>query len=346
LILRGGAAAVFSTATTTKEDTATSTSTSTGSTAYQELVSKLETITQLSRVSAVLGYDQQVFMPSSASAERGAQMAALATVLHDKRTDPALLELMKQALTEVPESDTDAHRLLQLERKAFLENERVPAELAAKAASLSASAYAQWIQAKKAKDFSQFSATLQDCFDTAMAIAEAKQGSSEDLYDQMLDEFEVGMSQDRINEIFKEVQDTLVPLIAKVLASSTSPSTKPLKGSFAIDQQQALSETLVKSIGFNSENGRIDVSVHPFTSSMSASDVRITSRFREDEWYQGLAGTIHKGGHAIYEQNVGKLPPLSIDSALSMGGPMNLNPFFGNVTSVCRNRFGNGPRRY
>jgi carboxypeptidase Taq len=49
------------------------------------------------------------------------------------------------------------------------------------------------------------------------------------------------------------------------------------------------------------------------------SDVRITSRFREDEWYQGLAGTIHEGGHAIYEQNVGKLTPLSIDSALSMG---------------------------
>jgi carboxypeptidase Taq len=51
---------------------------------------------------------------------------------------------------------------------------------------------------------------------------------------------------------------------------------------------------------------------------MSSSDVRITSRFREDEWYQGLAGTIHEGGHAIYEQN---LPPssLSIDTPLSMG---------------------------
>jgi carboxypeptidase Taq len=42
-------------------------------------------------------------------------------------------------------------------------------------------------------------------------------------------------------------------------------------------------------------------------------------RFREDEKYQGLAGTIHEGGHAIYKQIVGKLTRSSIDSALSMG---------------------------
>ena len=37
--------------------------------------------------------------------------------------------------------------------------------------------------------------------------------------------------------------------------------------------------------------------MHPFTTSFSPSDVRITSRFSEDEWYQGLAGTVHEGGH-------------------------------------------------
>lgn len=51
-------------------------------------------------------------------------------------------------------------------------------------------------------------------------------------------------------------------------------------------------------------------------------DVRITSRFTEDDWYQGLMGTIHEGGHAIYEQNLpsgGNNDNLSIDTALSMG---------------------------
>jgi carboxypeptidase Taq len=130
--------------------------------------------------------------------------------------------------------------------------------------------------------------------------------SSSTIYDEMLDEFEMGMSQDRINDIFAVVQTAVVPLIAKVLASPTPPSTAPLQGNFDIQKQQQLSERLVKAIGFDATQGRIDVSVHPFTSSMSAADVRITSRFQENEWYQGLAGAIHEEGHAIYEQNVGQ----------------------------------------
>lgn len=201
-----------------------------------------------------------------------------------------------------------------------MENQRVPSALAAKAAALSAAAYSAWVEAKDAKDFEQFAPTLQECFETAMEIAAAKQGSSENVYKQMLDEFEMGMSQDRIDTIFEQVQQALVPLIAKVTSdAATPPSTDPLHGTFDLDQQQALSETLVKAIGFNTEQGRIDVSVHPFTSSMSASDVRITSRFREVEWYQGLAGTLHEGGHAIYEQNLPKGSALSIDTAFTMG---------------------------
>jgi carboxypeptidase Taq len=190
---------------------------------------------------------------------------------------------MDQALTE--EKDKDAVRLLELERKDFLENKRVPAELAAKAASLSASAYQDWVNAKEAKAYDKFAPTLQECFDTAMAIAEAKSSEeSQILYNVMLDEFETGMSAERIDNIFQDVKQKLVPLIQKVCDSSSPPSTDPLHGTFDVDKQKELSQRLVKAIGFNSENGRIDVSVHPFTSSMSATDVRITSRFREDEW--------------------------------------------------------------
>lgn len=205
-----------------------------------------------------------------------------------------------------------------------MENRRVPTDLAAKAASLSASAYSDWVDAKENSDFAAFVPTLQDCFDTAMALADAKRGEDRKddvgLYDQMLDEFEVGMPQSRINEMFAEVQEALVPLIPSVLgATATPPSSDLLEGTFDVPKQQKLSEQLVTAIGFDRDNGRIDVSVHPFSSSMSATDVRITSRFRADEWSQELEGTLHEGGHAIYEQKLNKPSALSIDSALSMG---------------------------
>ena len=280
----------------------------------------------------MLSYDQLVFMPSSAAAERGKQMSALAGILHQQKTDPALRDLLErvaEADREKPELDADALRLVALERKSYADNEKIPAELAAKAAGLSASAYSDWVAAKEQKDFAAFAPTLRECFDTAIELAQAKLGEDEakkTVYDQMLDEFEIGMGQERIDSIFEEVRAALVPLISNVLASPSKPSEAPLTGvdkdgaasTFDIDRQQRLSETLVKAIGYDADKGRIDVSVHPFSSSMSASDVRITSRFREDEWYQGLAGTLHEGGHAIYEQNL-EPSAVSLDSALSMG---------------------------
>jgi len=306
------------------------TMTTTTSKAYDQLVTKLEGITHLGRVSSVLSYDQQVFMPTSASAERGAQLAALATVLHQQKTDPELLVLMNQIADETTalttKLDDSQMRLIELERKAFEENARVPTELAAHAAALASRAYQEWVEARKAKDFSMFQATLEECFDVSKQVATAKKGNSDDLYDFMLDEYEMGMTKSRIDDIFTQVQETLVPLIQKVLDAKMKqqgPSTDALRheeggDSFDIKKQQELSEKLVKAIGFNADQGRIDVSVHPFTSSMSPSDVRITSRFRTDEWYQGLAGSLHEGGHAIYEQNLPK-SALSIDTALSMG---------------------------
>jgi carboxypeptidase Taq len=208
---------------------------------------------------------------------------------------------------------------LELEIQAFLKHQRVPTSLAAKAAALSSSVYAEWLTARDPKDCGAFAPTLQECFDTAMAILDkAKMDPSKDttIYDEMLDE--AGMSQDCINNIFAVIKMALVPLIAKVLASPTTPSTAPLQGHLDITKQQKLSERLVTAIGFDATQGQIDVSVHPFTSSMSAADVRIISCFRDNAWYQGLAGTLHEGGHGMYKQNVPKLA-LSLDTYLSMG---------------------------
>jgi carboxypeptidase Taq len=287
---------------------------------YSTVLSKLQTITQLQRVKSVLSYDQLVFMPKNASADRGAQMSALAALLHEKTTDPSLKEALKLAQNEMVDStDMDAKRLLEIEQKKLEENERLSTELVAKVASLEASAYSAWVTAKSNNDFAAFSPILKECFDTAMEVSTAKRGDSDiSLYTKMLDDFETGMSQDRIDEIFGDIRKALVPLIAQVLESKHKPSSDALFGTFDIDTQKAFCEQVVTTMGYDIQSGRIDVSVHPFSMSFSPSDVRITSRYRNDEWYQGLAAMIHESGHAMYEQNLGR-SATSLDTALSMG---------------------------
>lgn len=191
------------------------------------------------------------------------------------------------------------------------------------------------IQARQNNDFASFAPLLKDCFDTASEIANLqrppKQQQHEDkhisLYSQMLDEFEMGMSAERIDTLFHEVQSVLVPFIARVRNSENQPSLDALSTScggkrklFPIPAQKEASRTIVTALGFDNSRGRMDVSVHPFTMTLGPRhDVRITSRFNEEEWYQGLMGTIHEGGHAMYEQNLMSDSDLSIDTALSMG---------------------------
>lgn len=284
------------------------------------------------------------------SAARGKQLAVLATIAHEKATDPEIGKLIEQSFKDLQhlfitdkdtEKDTDtdtntnlktAQRILELEKKSFMKSTCIPVELAAHKASLEASAYSAWVKARENNDFASFVPALTDCFDTAKKIANLQRvsggsggssgscgsGTTIELYSQMLDEFEMGMPAERIDTLFHQVQSALVPFIAKIRSSDNQPSLKPLKGNFPIDVQKEVSKKIVTAIGFDENHGRIDVSVHPFTMSLSNADVRITSRFSEKEWYQGLAGSVHEAGHAMYEQNL-QDSDLSLDTALSMG---------------------------
>lgn len=298
------------------------------SSAYKELLQKLQQITNLKHSQAVLNYDQLVFMPQSerASASRGAQLAALAAIIHEKSTSEKIKELLEAAEKDLPpkEEDGDGYEeermILALAREEYEKNERIPEELEAKRAMLSSSAYSAWVKARSTNDFKQFEPVLADCFETVKETAKAMRGedTEKSLYTTMLDEFERGMSAERIDAIFDEIESALVPLLSKVLASENKPDTSCLDGTFTVEKQQELSRSIVTAMGFDEEHGRIDVSVHPFTSSFSPADVRITSRFSDKEWYQGLAGSIHEAGHAMYEQNLGE-SGTSIDTFLSMG---------------------------
>ncbi|KAL7559388.1 hypothetical protein ACA910_008011 [Epithemia clementina (nom. ined.)] len=346
----------MSSTTATTADAATATcstanNTTTSSEAFQTLIQKWSTVAHLEKVSGLLNYDQMVHMPHAAGPERGAQMAALAAILHEKSTDPALLPLLEQAKQDLirREEDTaaddddnkdankDALRLLELEYKEFVQNARVSTELASQKAALKAAAHAAWAQAREQADFAVFEPYLQQCFDLVQQEALAKLGDNPEQvapYTHLLDQYEMGMAPERLNAVFDEIETALVPLIAKIAASSSSPSREPLQVPIRMETQKELSRQIVTQLGYKVECGRMDVSVHPFTMSLSPHDVRITSRYKvDDDWHNGLAANIHESGHAMYEQNLpttkstafggkGKgdgTAQLSIDTALSLG---------------------------
>lgn len=75
------------------------------------------------------------------------------------------------------------------------------------------------------------------------------------------------------------------------------------EGPFDIARQRELGLDAMKLLGFDFNGGRLDVSAHPFCGGVPE-DVRITTRYNENELFSALFGVIHETGHARYEQNL------------------------------------------
>ena len=70
-----------------------------------------------------------------------------------------------------------------------------------------------------------------------------------------------------------------------------------------VDQQKEIGLYLMKSIGFDFSRGRLDTSQHPFCGG-AYQDIRITTRYNEEEPFSSLEGVMHETGHAMYELNL------------------------------------------
>src|SRR5690606_1560439 len=90
------------------------------------------------------------------------------------------------------------------------------------------------------------------------------------------------------------------------------------EGTFPMATQKALGLELMQAVGFSLDIGRLDESYHPFCGG-SPRDVRITTRYREDEFISSLMGILHETGHALYEQN---LPDDWLDQPVGEAGGM------------------------
>ncbi|KIZ02696.1 carboxypeptidase Taq [Monoraphidium neglectum] len=178
-----------------------------------------------------------------------------------------------------------------------------------------------WVEARKASDFSKFAPFLQQWVDVRREAA-ALIDPSKDPYDVLLDDYEKGMTAARLDEIFEEVRGGLVPLIADLKSNGQAPDDNWLAGDYDTKDQAALCQEIALDMGFDLDNGRLDVSVHPFTGGAHPTDVRMTTRFKTHDLTEGLTGAVHETGHALYEQGrnlSSEWRDLPVNSALSMG---------------------------
>ncbi len=320
--------------------------------AYQDLERRFARMNLVRDAATFLEWDAATCMPEGGADARADQLATLRVVRHELLTDPALGELFGRA-SEAADLDPWEQANLREMRRERVHATAVPAALVEARSQASSACEMRWRTARRKNDFAGLLPLFEEVLKLTREVAAAK---SEALgvtpYDALVDEWEPGGRAEDIDRVFAQIEDFQPRLVDRVIESQgRAVRIEPPMGPFAADRQRALAERVMRALGFDFEHGRLDLSAHPFCVGVPE-DVRITTRWDESDFTNGLFGVIHETGHAMYErglparwrkQPVGQARGMSTHESQSLLFEMQATrspEFVGWLAGVARETFG------
>ncbi|KAF9161154.1 hypothetical protein DFQ26_004820 [Actinomortierella ambigua] len=319
---------------------------------YDKLAALNADIATLAALSSVLGWDQQTMMPPKGADVRTRQSVFIDTILHERASSKELGDILHELQARQKSGD------LEKELNEFeLANIRIglrdykqivlkPVELAQARSRLSNEAPIAWTAARKESDFSKLAPFLKDWIKISrdwaqikikagtapeasrihnealslLTTEEDKKKCFKGYYQALMDDYEIGFKQSTLVELFDGLKEKLVPLIAKIKAKGQPHDDSCITGNFDIERQTKFSHRIATELGFDTDAGRLDVSAHPMTTGTHPNDVRMTTRYTENLFSEGITSTIHETGHSLYEQGRNKkYDGQPVSQAMSLG---------------------------
>lgn len=270
----------------------------------KELKELLGEISDLTGAQAVLGWDQQTYMPPGGAESRGDQLSTLARITHEKFTSPRIGELLdglsRTASQQDPDSD-DA-RLVRVTSRAYAKQTKVTSDWVAEFAQVTALAQDAWVAARMESNFSKFQPYLEKVVDLRKRYAEFF-APYDHVYDTLLDDFEPGLKTAEVQAIFARLREEQVKLI-KAISEKPQVDDSFIMTNYDEDRQWDFGVDVITRFGYDWQRGRQDKAAHPFTTTFGYGDTRITTRFLKNNGMSSLFSTMHECGHALYEQGV------------------------------------------
>ena len=269
---------------------------------FQELLKIVRTVHDLQSAAALLEWDQETYMSEGGMEARSRQIATLSSIAHELFIRDHTGELLERLCAIEGDLEEFPGSLVRVTERDFTRARRLSPELVGKIAETTSRAKTSWAQAFRENDFGKFSDDLERVTGLCMQKSEAI-GYSDHPYDALLDEYEPGASSAQIRHIFNDLRTSLIPIV-EAIKEAPQPDYAFLNLSYDADIQWDFGMKVLRDIGFDFDRGRQDKSAHPFSTSFSINDVRITTRIHERNLLSGLFSSLHEAGHGMYEQGI------------------------------------------
>jgi carboxypeptidase Taq len=297
--------------------------------AILELNHKFSTQWALGSAESLLSWDLEVNMPPKGSVARGLASAEIGLLTQKQMTEIyPLLDKAGSGRTDYNEYEMGVVRMLERRRKFFT---KIPPSLIERERKLASEATVIWRGARKKSNFKEFLPYLEKTIELKREEAE-KLGYEGHPYNALLDQFEEDTTVEDMDRMFSKLTPALKSILAKVQNSKYTVESPLVEMSYQEDEMTKINRKLLDMLGMPKEKFRMDISTHPFSSSMSRDDVRITTRYEGTDFRATMFSVIHESGHAIYELQLNdRLEYSPIGVAISYGFHESQSRFWENI---------------
>lgn len=271
---------------------------------YESLVKHFRKLRNLQHLGDIASWDEAVMMPAGGGESRAEAITELQVMLNEMLCEPKLTDWLSEAKTGLkPEDEWQMANLREMAREVEQAN-AVEGDLVEAKTRASMLCEQAWRELRAKNDWHGLLPMLKEV--VGLTREEAQQRSAHSglgLYDSLMDLYEPGMRSEKVDVLFAELKQFLPNFIQKVVEKQKSEDMKIMKGPFPIENQRQLGLEVMKLIGFDFHRGRLDVSHHPFCGG-AAHDVRITTRYHQEDFSESFLCVLHETGHANYDQGL------------------------------------------
>ena len=262
---------------------------------------RLSEISDLGRMLMLAAWDQRVNMPTLGGPARAEAVATLGRIAHQKFVEGEIGTLLERlgSYEESLEHDSDDASLIRVTRRDWEKARQVPTDLRTEMLRAAAQGHQVWVDARTNNDFAAFLPTLERNLELKRRYAECFDWDDSP-YTTLLDDFEPLMKTTEVAEVF----DTIRPVLAELVREAPRVDASFLDVPYAPELQRAFGERVLATVGFENGSWRLDPTVHPFCTSFSTRDVRLTTRY-QPTGLDSFWSTMHEAGHGLYAHGIG-----------------------------------------
>lgn len=255
---------------------------------------------------AILGADEATHMAVGGGEKRAEAMSELAGMYHAQATAPEIADWIAAAREE--DLETDQKLAVSEFERSYINATCLPTEFVQRRTAATMRSEQLWRELRAKGDWDSFLPALEG---VVALVREEAQMRADALglapYDALMEQYDPGNRMADIDPIFADLKDFLKDFAPAAIGRqeqrlATHPR-KALNGPYPIEKQRELGLAAMRAVGFDFTHGSLAVSHHPFCGGVPT-DVRMTTRYRTDEFLTSLMGVLHETGHALYEQGL------------------------------------------